>query len=114
MRRNKGVVSLLIFGLLFGLAACSNETSETDIQKDEPVQETINEELAAEGEKVAKSSCTGCHGIALTGDLGPNLHNLPYGKEQMIDILIKGGKTMPPATANGKEEEVAEYLMSLK
>lgn len=117
MGRNKGVVSLFIFGLLLGsLAACSGESSEQEAtnQNEVAVQETIDEALAAEGEKVAKSSCTGCHGIDLTGDLGPNLHNLPYGKEQMIDILIKGGKTMPPATANGKEEEVAEYLMSLK
>lgn len=113
MKRNKGVVSFFIFGLLVGmLAACSDNDQVS--QNEESEQKVVNEALAAEGEKIAKSSCTGCHGIDLSGDLGPNLHNLSLTKEEIMELLIKGRKTMPPGTANGKEEEVAEYLMTLK
>ncbi len=110
MKRCKGVFIISI-GLILGLSACSGVHDESTEAASE---ETINEALAAEGEKIVNSSCTGCHGIDLSGDLGPNLHNLSLSKDQIIEILIKGRKSMPPGTANGKEEEVAEYLLTLK
>lgn len=114
MRKFKGVMaSILTVGLVLGLCACSGDAEKT-ADKKETQEETINEALAAEGEKIVKSSCAGCHGVDLKGDLGPNLHNLSLSKEEIIEILIKGRKTMPPGSANGKEEEVAEYLMTLK
>ncbi|MFC5540657.1 MAG: cytochrome c [Bacilli bacterium] len=114
MRKFKGVItSVFTVGLIMGLGACSGDTDEAAVKK-ETQEEKVNEALAAEGEKVVKSSCTGCHGIDLTGDLGPNLHNLSLSKEEIIELLIKGRKTMPPGTANGMEEEVAEYLLTLK
>lgn len=119
MKRNKGVVSFIFtFGLVFLLiSACSSndskeETKSNDTNEKEKVE--VNKDLASEGEKIVKSSCVGCHGIDLKGDMGPNLHNLPYTKEYLIDFLIKGKGSMPPGTANGKEEAVAEYLLSLK
>jgi len=71
-------------------------------------------ELAIEGEKIIKTSCISCHGRDLTGDMGPSLYNLNMTDEEMMDILIKGSGAMPPATANGKEEEVIAYLKSIQ
>ncbi|MFC5557546.1 c-type cytochrome [Ureibacillus thermophilus] len=114
MRKYKGVMaSVLTVGLVMGLSACSGDADKA-ADKKETQEDTINKALAAEGEKIAKSSCAGCHGVDLKGDLGPNLHNLSLSREEIIEILIKGRKTMPPGSANGKEEEVAEYLMTLK
>ncbi|MED3661371.1 cytochrome c [Ureibacillus sp. FSL K6-8385] len=106
MKPSKVVLATFVGLGLIGLGACGND--------EEGKKAEVNEELAAEGEKIVKSSCASCHGVDLTGDLGPNLHNLTLSKEQIMEVLRKGGKTMPPGTANGKEEAVAEYLLTLK
>lgn len=89
-----------------------------------------NEEMAGEGEgqgedhanveagempDYIKTNCTSCHGQNLEGAFGPNLHNLDLSKEEIIDVLKNGKGQMPPQSAiAGKEEEAAEYLLSLK
>ncbi|NKZ32679.1 c-type cytochrome [Ureibacillus thermosphaericus] len=41
----------------------------------------MNSTLTAKGEKIVKSSCTGCHGIDFSGNFDPNLHNLSLSKD---------------------------------
>lgn len=113
--RNKGVITTIVsIGFLLSiLAGCSGGESDTTKQTENSEQK-LDETLVATGEKIAKSNCIGCHGSDLSGDLGPDLRNTPLTKEQIVQVLIKGGKTMPPASANGNEEAVAEYLLTLK
>lgn len=106
------LISVLFLSI--GLAACSQdeETKKTD---DNSSEETAAGQAAIEqGEKVTKTSCISCHGADLTGDLGPDLHNLSLSEDEIVDILVKGREAMPPATAAGQEKEVAAYLMTLK
>lgn len=111
--RNKGVLATIVsIGFLVSiLVGCSGKE---EVKQTENAEQPFNEELIATGEKIAKSNCIGCHGSDLSGDLGPNLRNTPLTKEQLIQVLIAGGDTMPPASANGNEEAVAEYLLTLK
>lgn len=103
MRKYAIILTLTMSALL---AACGNDKEQTTT--------TNNADLVTEGEKIAKSSCIGCHAADLTGDMGPNLHNLSLSKEEIISVLEKGRGSMPPATAKGHEEAVAEYLLTLK
>ncbi|SOB90023.1 cytochrome c551/cytochrome c550 [Ureibacillus xyleni] len=117
--KGKGLTKMLLTSCFFLilLAGCSGDKTETTTETSSAQQEegqALDETLVAEGEKIAKSNCIGCHGIDLAGDIGPNLQNIALTKEQIVELLIKGRKTMPPATANGHEEAVAEYLLSLK
>lgn len=77
MKRCKGVFIISI-GLILGLSACSGVHDESTEAASE---ETINEALAAEGEKIVNSSCTGCHGIDFSVNFDPNLHNLSLSKD---------------------------------
>ncbi|QPR69796.1 cytochrome c [Lysinibacillus macroides] len=86
------------------LTACSSNEQQAELDAD----------LVAEGEKIAKSSCIGCHAADLSGDMGPNLRQLKLSKEEIVEVLEKGRGSMPPATAKGHEEAVAEYLLSLQ
>lgn len=88
---------------VFMLTACSNKQ-----------QAEFDADLLAEGEKITKSSCIGCHAADLSGDMGPNLRQLKLSKEEIIEVLEKGRGSMPPATAKGHGEAVAEYLLSLQ
>lgn len=118
MKGNEFIKILLISCfLLILIAGCSEDEKESTAETNSTQQEegqALDEALVAEGEKIAKSSCIGCHGVDLSGDIGPNLQNIALSKEQIVEVLIKGRKTMPPGTANGNEESVAEYLLSLK
>jgi len=96
---------LIWLGIL--LVGCSQNNSANEGQAE-------LSELAMEGEKIIKTSCISCHGRDLKGDMGPSLYGLTMTDEELKDILIKGKGAMPPATANGKEEEVIAYLKTLQ
>lgn len=113
----RGRTGLFFVGCIaaISLVACGEES----VKEKEPVTDVelvvpVDENLVAEGEKVAKSSCIGCHASDLTGDMGPNLHNLALSKDEIIEVLEKGRGSMPPATAKGYEEAVAAYILTLK
>lgn len=99
------IISIIFIVLIFVGCTKNNEQNENNAGLSE---------LAIEGEKIIKTSCISCHGRDLTGDMGPSLYNLNMTEDEMMDILIKGAGAMPPATANGKEEEVIAYLKTLQ
>lgn len=108
---------LLMGTIVAGLAACGDaEEADTDTTDSTPTESADTTEATdvSTGEKVANSSCIGCHGVDLTGGMGPNLTTISLSKEGIIDVLIKGRGSMPPGTANGEEEAVADYLLSLR
>ncbi|HJV45673.1 MAG TPA: cytochrome c [Bacillota bacterium] len=71
---------------------------------------------SAEAEGIAKSTCAGCHGADLKGQVGPNLHNIgqKLDKEKIVNILKNGQNAMPKGLVPGKEEVMADYLLTLK
>lgn len=62
------------------------------------------------------SSCIGCHGTDLRGvGVAPSLRDLGHlSEEEILDIIVNGVGTMPGGMANGKEEEVLDYLLSIQ
>lgn len=106
------IFSLLIVFMLAGCSGSKEGQSNEDVTDNNDVQ--LNSELIEKGEKIVKTSCIGCHGSDLNGDMGPSLHNLSLTKEEIIDVLIRGKGSMPPITAKDNEEAVAEFLLSLQ
>lgn len=110
---------IFCFIILLTLLGCNNgdvaEQSNDENNDTENGSIELNSELVEKGEKIAKTSCIGCHGSDLKGDMGPGLHNLQHlTKDEIIDVLIRGKGSMPPATAKDNEEAVAQYLLSLQ
>lgn len=104
-----------------GLAACGDaeDTDTTESTQSESTESSEGTDSAATtdvsaGEKVANASCVGCHGGDLTGSMGPDLTNITLSKDEIIDVLVSGKGSMPPGTADGEEEAVAEYILSLQ
>lgn len=67
---------------------------------------------SGEGEEVYKQSCAACHGQNLEGANAVALNNLTLSKEEIVEITLNGKGAMPPGLAGGKEEEVADYILS--
>lgn len=68
----------------------------------------------------AKTSCQACHGAKMEGAVGPALwdEGTRMNKQQVLDMINKGGVTMPPggmwSGSAADKEKLAEYLSSLK
>jgi len=112
---------LLMGVIVAGLAGCGDaeDADTTDSVDSTPAESTESSDGTdstdvSAGEKVANASCVGCHGGDLTGAMGPNLTTTSLSKEEIIDVLVNGKGAMPPGTANGEEEAVAEYILSLQ
>lgn len=61
-----------------------------------------------------QNNCTTCHGNDLQGMSGiPNLHQTELSKEEIINVLKNGKGNMPADLIPGKEEQAADYLLSL-
>lgn len=105
------------------LTACGGgggkDTAPAPAPSEQPAAngEAGDSDLIAIGEEQVQKSCIGCHGTDLQGGMGgaaPSLHGLSLSKEEIIDVLVNGRGAMPRGTANGNEEAVAEYLLTLK
>ena len=121
---NKMKYWLLMGVVVVGLAACGDaeDAKTTDSVDSTPIESTESSggtdstettDVSA-GEKVVNASCVGCHGGDLTGSMGPDLTNISLSKEEIVDVLVNGKGEMPPDTADGEEEAVAEYILSLQ
>lgn len=131
-RKRLGLLVLLI-GLALVLAACGGGEEEapadepdtpaedqTEAPAEEPAGDADTEEgaeagestLVAEGEEAYQSSCISCHGGNLEGGAGPALTGLTLSKDEIVDVIVNGRGTMPGNLAPGKEEAIAEYLLS--
>lgn len=106
---------LLMGVVVAGLAACGDaEEADSDTTDSTPIETTDSATTdVSTGEKVANTSCIGCHGGDLTGAMGPDLTNLSLSKDEIVNILVNGKGGMPAGTAKGDEEAVADYLLSL-
>ncbi|MCD8511378.1 MAG: cytochrome c [Bacillus sp. (in: Bacteria)] len=67
---------------------------------------------SSEGEEVYMQSCAACHGQNLEGANAVALTGLTLSKEEIVEITLNGQGAMPGGLADGKEEEVAEYILS--
>ena len=102
-----------------GLAACGDAedadttTDSTPTESSEGTDSSATTDVST-GEKVVNASCVGCHGGDLTGSMGPDLTNISLSKDEIVDVLVNGKGSMPPGTADGEEEAVAQYILSLQ
>lgn len=108
------MLSVLLLLITITLMACGNSNEEGSSIEASTASQNYDPELIAEGEETVKTSCILCHGRDLKGDMGPSLFNLQLTEEEIREILVKGKGSMPPIIANGKEDAVIAYLMTLK
>jgi len=72
--------------------------------------------FAADGAALFKAKCSGCHGAAGEGKMGPKI----AGSTAVSDVLTNGGKTKAPHTnafANLTADDIkaiADYVAGLK
>jgi cytochrome c551 len=137
LNRLSMILAMLI--LMIGLVSACGGTDEQTTPADPPDQEgTAGEpntedttedntdgedtgtndttDVMATGQAVVTQACISCHGANLEGGYGPSLQNIrdKYNKEEIITILINGKGSMPGNLAEGNEEAVAVYLLSLQ
>lgn len=124
-----GLALLLILALLTLLiSACGGANNaeqepgvtptpnETDGGNEAPETSNNDEAVIAQGEEIVQKNCIGCHGGNLEGGVGPSLYNLSneYSEEEIKDILINGQGSMPGGLAQGHEDAVIAYLLTLQ
>ncbi|WP_409343085.1 c-type cytochrome [Paenibacillus sp. MBLB4367] len=66
-----------------------------------------------------KQSCTGCHGVDLSGKSGPNLQKIgaSLSKDKIAEQILNGGSKMPGFKGKLKDDEIsslAEWLAAKK
>ena len=107
------IVSLMIVMFTVGCGT-KEDVEEASNENNLLTTVALDEDLITEGEKITTTQCISCHGRDLTGDMGPSLLHLNLTDEEIEEVLIKGRGSMPPGTANGKEEAVIVYLKSIQ
>ncbi|MBD7935826.1 MULTISPECIES: cytochrome c550 [Cytobacillus] len=107
------LIAILGIGAMFlvsfkGLGDHKELTSEGD--------EEATEEVAASPEEIYQQSCIGCHGDQYQGGVGPALSGVgeKLSEEEIVDVLTNGKGAMPGGLVSGKEQEMAEWLMTLE
>lgn len=116
-KTSRALVGILAGGLVLSLGlAFSGVGVHKEGEKKEAAAEQPAAGGAAEAEGIAKSTCAGCHGVDLKGQVGPNLHNIgsKLSKDEIVNILKNGRGGMPKGLVPGKEAIMADYLMTLK
>lgn len=122
MQKNPIVPFILIFafgiGLMFFLSVLGVE-KKAEIAEGHEEEGKTGEEVAEGGDfdpEVAKGKCITCHGGDLEGGAGPALAGTSLSKEELTDIITNGieGTIMPGGLLPGQEEEMAEYILTLK
>lgn len=116
MNSNKVFLSIMAGGLFLALIFGIIGFTQEDLDLDDPIADGPPPVSEANPEQVVQQSCIGCHGTDLAGGMGPGLLDMDLTQEELVDILVNGipGTAMPAGTAQGNEEAVAEYLLSLQ
>lgn len=101
------LTALIFFASLFLIGCGNSDGSDSDGENGGDVTA-----LVERGEEVTANNCLGCHaieeeGLPLVGS------GEKYTKEELIELLVDGIGNMPGGTADGEEEAVAEYLLTL-
>lgn len=97
----------------------SNDSEEDDGVTEEEEEEDEEEEMEEEevvsaGEEAYKMNCASCHGIELSGGVGPDLTTVGdnFTEDEIMDIIENGTGDMPPMIATPEEAEaIAEWLL---
>lgn len=106
-----------IFVLSIGLLAACGGGGGDDAAPTPEEQQPAEQDLVTAGEQQVQQSCIGCHGTDLQGGMGgaaPSLTTTVLSKEEIINVVTNGRGAMPGGTAQGNEEAVAEYILSLQ
>lgn len=74
----------------------------------------VEEPVAQDPEALIQQACISCHGADLSGGMGPSLLDMEIDRDEIIDVLVHGAPNMPGGLADGMEEEVADYLLSIQ
>ena len=102
------------------LAAEMAEARERWPETTRPAAIAVGDEAVAAGELVYKANCTGCHGAALEGGIGPSLVDTIWihggSPEQVVHTITvgvpeKGMLTWGPILGPEKIGQVAAYVM---
>ncbi|MBO8171614.1 MAG: cytochrome c [Bacillaceae bacterium] len=116
----KVIYSILAAGFLFAVLL-----GVIGLNYQETATETAGAEAGESGETSASSGgeppafmnqCMTCHGTDLAGQGSvPGLKQLDLSKEEIVDIVKNGTNAgMPGGLVPGKEDQVAEYLLSIQ
>jgi cytochrome c551 len=130
---NRNVKALLVAGIpfLLGLVFAAGVIT-TGIKNQKAVQSNEGQKVAVsdttnsnsggndEIKNIVMTTCAGCHGSDLKGQVGPSLYEAAKKyKPEDIEKILKDGKRgekgqMPAGLVKGKEKEVAAFIASLK
>jgi cytochrome c551 len=130
---NRNVKALLVAGIpfLLGLVFAAGVIT-TGIKNQKAVQSNEGQKVAVsdttnsnsggndEIKNIVMTTCAGCHGSDLKGQVGPSLYEAAKKyKPEDIEKILKDGKRgekgqMPAGLVKGKEKEVADFIASLK
>ncbi|GIM47417.1 hypothetical protein DNHGIG_29660 [Collibacillus ludicampi] len=131
---NRNVKALLVAGIpfLIGLAFAAGvittgiknqKAVQTNDGKKDAVSDTKSTNSGGandDAKNIVMTTCAGCHGSDLKGQVGPSLYEAAkkYKPEEIEKILIDGKRgdkgQMPAGLVKGKEKEVASFIASLK
>jgi cytochrome c551 len=65
--------------------------------------------VAVDAQAIYKQNCVSCHGVDLSGGVGPNLQHVGarLSEAQITDRIRNGGGGMPPFNGTLKDPEIA-------
>jgi cytochrome c6 len=90
--------------VLFVIASCTKKSA--------PAKTVV-----IDGSKVFSENCARCHGANGTGERGPDLTKIDYGKDGVTDAIFNGGGKMPSFGDKLTSKEisaVADFVLHLK
>ena len=99
--RQAGFVLVMV---LFVIASCSKKSTPT-------------KNVVIDGGAIFAENCTRCHGETGTGDKWPDLRQIDYGKDEVMDAIFNGGGHMPSFGDKLTPKEisaVADFVLRLK
>jgi mono/diheme cytochrome c family protein len=122
LRRRTPAVALA--AALFALAGCGESNSDTVEQETAtagaPQAPDVDQPLSAaqeHGREVFVANCGSCHTLdaaGTTGQIGPNLGDIPLSEDEVLTAIEIGGRgsgNMPKNLVTGKDaEDVAAFV----
>lgn len=108
--------------IVLALSACGGGEKAQEPAKDQaPANEqqapAQGDAAAANGEQLFKNTCSGCHGVDLSGGAGPSLKGIgsKLSKDDILGIINNGKGGMPAGLASGADAEaIATWLSEQK
>lgn len=117
MNRNPIIPFVLIMvmgiGLMF-LLSFKGLGDAKDVAKEQAGGGKTEETAQVNPEEFYQQTCAGCHGNQYEGVSGPSLKGVgsKYSKDEIKGILTNGKGNMPAGMAAGKEEQMADWIVT--